>query len=229
MSNHPGRRLVVALSVLAMIPGVVFIPTLFAQRVAPTPQDGPLKTVTLSGKVEGFNRGTDPRAGRSPYSRTGSRPQPLSEAQRAILFKGRARAATKSFTLTPRQATLSDKARIYFLNAEMVVPLEIADYAEYGGHVQFDGGSTPRLVFRFKGKAGQLYALDISVGHWVGANAIYTLSNTNVPGATQTIPNSDGGDLHLTAYVTPEQDGELNYELQCSRHWAFYSIEVTEL
>ncbi len=190
------------------------MPTLLAQRVAPTQQDAPLKTLTLSGKV-GTNRSTDPQAG--------SRPRPLSQAQRAILFKGRARAAINSFTLTPRQATFSDKARIYFTDAQTVSPL--AD----GGYALFEGASTGRLYFEFKGRAGQLYAIDISVANPTFAtNGIYTLTNSNVPGATQTIPFGHGN-LHITAYVTAEQDGELTYDLQCSKNWAFYSIEVTEL
>lgn len=231
MSNHLRRRFVVALSVLAMILGVVFIPTLFAQRVAPTPQDAPLRTITLSGKVDGLtNSSTDPQAGPQPGSRPrplGSRPRPLSQAQRAILFKGKARAATKSFTLTPAQPTFSDKAKIFFVEPVAVIPE--AD----GGAADFHGGSTPGtspgLGFSFNGKAGQLYALDISVGnHPTYGAGTYTLSNSSVQGATQTIPYS-GGDLHITAYVTPEQSGRLRYTLQCSKPWVSFSIEVTEL
>ena len=225
MSNHPRRSLVIiALSVLAMMLGVVFMPTLLAQRVASTQQDAPLKTLTLSGKV-GTNRRADPQAGRRTDSQARPRPQPLSQAQRAILFKGRARAATKSFLLTPGQPTFSDKAGIYFMDPFHVFP--DAD----GGDVWFNGGSRSHLGFLFKGKAGQLYAIDISVGNHPalsGDGGIYTLSNLEVPGATQTMPYSSGG-LHITAYVTPEQDGQLRYELRCSGNWFFYSIEVTEL
>src|SRR5687767_1021809 len=175
MSNHPRRRFVVALSVLAMMLGVAFMPPLLAQRVGPTEQDAPLRTLTLSGKV-GTNRSDDPRAGRSTYPQTGSRPQPLSEAQRAILFKGRARAATKTFTLTPARPILADKAYLVFVEPQSVIPR-----AE-GGDAHFHGGSTPGsspgLLFSFNGKAGQLYAIDISVGNHpaIAANGIYTLT-----------------------------------------------------
>lgn len=233
MSNHPRRRLVVALSVLAIMLGVAFMPTLLAQRVAQTQQDLPLKTVTLSGKVGtkqvGPNRSNDPRPSRSTYSRTGSRPQPLSAAQRAILFKGRARAATKTFKLTPARPIFADKAYIVFVEPQAVIP------EPDGGDAYFGGGSTPGsspgLFFGFEGKAGQLYAIDISVFNnphpAFGANGIYTLTNSN-DDVTQTIPYSSG-DQHITAYVTPEQNGRLSYSLQCSRWWTFYSIEVTEL
>jgi hypothetical protein len=51
MLNHPRRRVVVALSVLAMSMGMAFIPTLLAQRVTQKQQGEPLRTLTLSGKV----------------------------------------------------------------------------------------------------------------------------------------------------------------------------------
>lgn len=226
MLNHPRRR-ILALSVLAMMLGLAFMPTLLAQRVAPTQQDAPLKTLTLNGKV-GTKRSTD--------LQTGSRPRPLSRAQRDTLFKGGSgidslnssnsmkTQAVKSFTLTPNQPTFSDKARIYFVDPLAVYP------TASGGDAWFDGGSTGRLYIEFRVKAGQLYAIDISVGSHpaLGANGIYTLTNFYVPGATQTIPYGSGAQ-HITAYVTPEQDGWLTYYLWCSKPWIFFSIEVIEL
>jgi len=212
MLNHLRHRFVVALSVFAMSLGMSFIPTMLAQRVTQTQQDVTLRTLTLDGKG-GANRRTDPQAD--------SRPRPLSRAMRATLFKGRA--TVNSFTLTPKQPTFSDKARIYFMHALTVYP------QAGGGYARFEGGSTGRLYFDFKGKAGQLYAIDISVNvPTLVTTGIYTLTNSNVPGATQTIPLEHGGQ-HITAYVTAAQDGSLTYDLQCSKEWAFYSVEVTEL
>lgn len=213
MLNHPRRRIVGALSVLAMCLAMAFIPTLFAQRVAPKRQQGEtLKTLTLSGKGG---------ARRLPTPRTGTRPRSLTPAQKVELFRGRT--PKQHFTLTPDKPIFSDKAGLFYEGANLFASQEKPGYYE----VEFEeetGCSYQRLGFYFHATAGKLYALDFSV--YTQGEATYTVENRWTE-ATQTTP-VEHGTTHITAYVTAEDD-YLTYYLSCSSEWSFFSLEVTEL
>lgn len=209
MLNHPRHRVDVALSVLAMVLGVAFIPTLLAQRVAPTPQDAPLRTLTLDGK------GGTPMIANT---QAGSQPRPITRAQRLTLFKGRT--PIESFTLTPKQPTFSDKAGIYFVSPSLVMPnLFSFSYAAFGG------GSTGRVYFYFKAKVGKHYALDFSVRSI--SEGTFTVTNP-FSEDTLTTPAGVAQAKHITAYVIAGSES-LEYYLMCSSQWEFFSVEVTEL
>lgn len=218
MLNHPRRRvLVVALSMLAMSLGVVFIPTLFAQRVAPAQQDAPLRTLTLDGK------GGTPRIA-NPQAR--SQPRPLTRAQRLTLFKGKT--PIESFKVNPQHPHIDNKASLSFIKPVSVFP------SAGGGppHANFPSGSESSYLGLFlkKMKVGQLYALDFSVYSHSEGTCTITNHYTDV---TQTTPVGPvGGSSHITAYVVAEgayEHENLYYLLRCSSEWMFFEVEVTAL
>ena len=214
MLTHPSRRVVViALSTLAMSLGMAFIPALFAQRVAQNQRrTESLKTLTLSGKG-GTPSSAEPRAG--------SRPRPLTQAQKATLFKSRTVFNSNSFTLSPDKPVFSDKAWLTFKR-----PVRV-DSSPDDSHAQLPGASnntTNYVELRFRTKVGQLYALDYSVYGQQGRT--FTIFNPN-SGAAQTIPAE--GTQHITAYVMAESE-LLVFWLVCTEGiWEFYSVEVTAL
>ena len=220
MLNHSRRRIVVALSVSAMILGVAFIPTLLAQRVTQTQRDAPLRTLTLDGKVG--NR-------RTPSPPAGPPPRPLTQAQKLILFKGRIPVAIHSFRLSPDKPTIPNKGALEFKQPIKVHPHTLPH--PYSGDTvscaEFSGDNTDsNLLILFKATGGQLYALDIDAFSWTQPGT-FTIRN-DASMATQTVTVVSTND-RITAYVRADQDGWLRYTLFCSRNWRFNSVEVTAL
>lgn len=218
MLKHSRRRVVIALSVLAMGLGMAFIPSLLAQRVAQNSQDAPLRTFTLGGKV-GTKRSTV-----TPHA--GSRPGPLTRAQKMTLFKGRELAPTNSFTLFPSKPLLPDKGKLTFRNVIIASP---GPYVGEGGNIIDEGNvwflTEGELTLHFKANAGQVYAIDFSV--WGVGTGTFTIVNIQNPGVTQS--TSTTGTQHITVYVEAEGDGWLGIRMTRSNQWEFYSVEVTRL
>ena len=207
MLTHPSRRVAVTtLSTLAISLGVAFIPTLSAQQR----RTEPLKTLTLSGKG-GAASPIEPRGG--------SRPEPLSQVQKEILYKGAT--VRNSFTLSPNKPVILNKAWLNFKNAEMVDSSWMNNYASFPGA---RNNTTNYVELSFRAKVGRLYVLDFYVAAMEGET--FTVFNPNSNSA-QTVPTE--WFQHVTAYVMAE-GLELHFRLSCTGDdWTFYSVEVTPL
>ena len=212
MLTHPSRRVaVIALSTLAMSLGMAFTPALFAQRVAENQRrTESLKTLTLSGKG-GTSTNAEPRGG--------SRPGPLTQVQKEILYKGAT--VRNSFTLSPNKPVILNKAWLKFKNAEMVDSSWLTNFATLPGA---RNNTTNYIELSFKAKVGRLYVLDFNVFGLEGGT--FTVFNPHSDSA-QTIPTE--GFQHVTAYVMAEGEW-LHFRLSCTGEtWTFFSVEVTPL
>lgn len=210
MLTNPSRRIaVIALSTLAMSLGMAFISALFAQPVAQNQRRADsLKTVTLSGKG-GKPSDAEPRGG--------SRPEPLTQVQKEILYKGAT--VRNSFTLSLDKPAIPDKAWLILKNAE-TVDFSANPYARIRGA---RNNTTNYVELRFPGKVGQLYVLDFSVGAEQGGT--FTIYNV-YSDTSQSVPT---GTQHVTAYFMSEGGNHI-FRLSCTRNlWSFHSVEVTPL
>jgi len=216
MLNHIRRQFVVVPAVLLIGLGVVFTPTLLAQRVARTQRIDTLKPLTLSGKG-----GAGPTKSPGPETR----PRLLSVSERALLFKGRT--PRDSFTLSVNQPMVPNKASLSFRGGWFY------PNTDGMGSILFWGPSDSPLYqcqFHFKAKVGRLYALDIMVRPRITShvnNGTFTITNV-FSGDAQTIQSNGQATEHITAYISAE-DTDLVYSLSYTHAWVFHSIEITEL